>query len=114
MQKNSSIVCTNVLPRLGTALTRLFTVKNRFLMCLNNMYSPNVHFSIAVLTIKKALFSESGQENIYQRAQLSPTSVSQRWDNITAITQSVVCLLRPFVGTFRPVEEMLFPVSKLL
>jgi len=64
MQKNTSVGCTKVLPRLDTVLTRLFTVKERFLICLNDMHSPNVHFSIALHTIKKALFSESKQENI--------------------------------------------------
>lgn len=49
-----------------------------------------------------------------KRAQRSPTSVSQHWDNITASTQSVVCLLRPFVGTSKPVEEQPFSFFKLL
>jgi hypothetical protein len=64
MQKNTSLGCTKVLPRLATALTRLFTVEERFLISLNDRHSPNVHFSIALPKIKKALFSESEQENI--------------------------------------------------
>ena len=64
MQKNTSLGCTKVLTRLDTAITTLFIVKERLLIYLNDMHSTNVHFSIALHTIKKALFSECEQENI--------------------------------------------------
>lgn len=64
MQKNTRLGYTKVFRRLGTALTSLFTVKESFLVCLNDMHSLNVHFSIALHTIKQALFSENEQENI--------------------------------------------------
>jgi hypothetical protein len=114
MQKNTSLGSTKVLPRFGTALTRLFTVKGKLFICLNDMHSPNVHFSIALHKLKRPCFRKANKRLSSIRAERSPTSVPQRWDTNTASTQSVVYFLRLFIGTFKPVEEQLFPVSKLL
>jgi hypothetical protein len=56
MLKNTSLDSTKVLPMLGTELIKLFTVKEWFFTCLNEMHPPNVLFSIVLRTNKGLVF----------------------------------------------------------
>jgi hypothetical protein len=78
-------------------------------MRLNSTYSPVslVYFSAALHRVKKPCFRIEKNRVSSKRARLLDTGVPQAWDNIAVSTQSVTCLLRPFVWAFKPAEKQL-------